>query len=428
VERYDVAGSRATDIAAAFEAALTAGRLAPGFALPTVRDLAGQLGVNPNTAAGAYRVLRERGIVETHGRNGTRIRTRPATAPAPRTLTLPPGTVDLSTGDPEPGLLPRLASPAAFGPLGYRPETVHPQLRRRAARVLELDGVDPEHLTCTFGALDGIDRVLAACLHPGDAVAVEDPGWAHLLDLLAADRFAPAAVPIDDEGPLPDGLAAALRGGAKAFITTTRAENPYGAATSPARAAALRGVLAGFPDVLVIDDDHGADLCAGPANPLAGATRHWAYVRSASKAFGPDLRIALLAADEATYGRVAGRLHHTARNVSHIIQAVWADALADPAVLAAVRVAAQTYTDRRAALGAALERRGIEAHGRTGLNVWVPVPDEGAALSALLTAGYAAAPGAWFRVRSGPGLRITTAALDPALAEKVAAALAGSPG
>ena len=47
------------------------GRLAPGSRLPTVRDLAGQIGLAVNTVARAYRELEIAGIVETQGRKGT---------------------------------------------------------------------------------------------------------------------------------------------------------------------------------------------------------------------------------------------------------------------------------------------------------------------------------------------------------------------
>lgn len=421
---YEVAGSRATDIAASIEAAITHGRLVPGTQLPPVRDLATQLGVNANTAASAYRLLRDRGTVETRGRNGTQVRNRPATSPASRSLALPLGTIDLSTGNPDPALLPHLTPRPATRPHLYGEPIIDPGLRRHAERILARDGVDAEHLACTFGSLDGIDRLLGAHLRPGDAVAVEDPGWAHLLDLLAADRLTPLPVPVDDAGPNPAALAQALRTGAKAFIVTTRAQNPYGAAVDEDRARQLRAVLRDFPDVLTIDDDHGADVAPTAPHTLVEATRHWAYLRSASKAYGPDLRIALMAADAITHDRVAGRLRHTSRHVSRIIQGTWADALADHTTQRLVRTAADRYTERRNELIDALAARDVAAHGRSGLNVWVPVPDESAALSALLAAGFAAAPGAWFRVRSGPGLRVTTAALEASQADRIADALA----
>lgn len=47
------------------------GQLQPGDRLPTVRDLATQLGVAPNTVARAYRELEQAGVVETRGRQGT---------------------------------------------------------------------------------------------------------------------------------------------------------------------------------------------------------------------------------------------------------------------------------------------------------------------------------------------------------------------
>jgi DNA-binding transcriptional regulator YhcF (GntR family) len=57
------------------------GRLPPGTRLPTVRDLAGQLGMAVNTVARAYRELESAGILETRGRFGTFVaRTDPADA------------------------------------------------------------------------------------------------------------------------------------------------------------------------------------------------------------------------------------------------------------------------------------------------------------------------------------------------------------
>ncbi|CDO06714.1 GntR family transcriptional regulator [Mycolicibacterium cosmeticum] len=47
------------------------GRLEPGTRLPTVRDLAGQVGLAVNTVARAYRELETAGVLETRGRFGT---------------------------------------------------------------------------------------------------------------------------------------------------------------------------------------------------------------------------------------------------------------------------------------------------------------------------------------------------------------------
>jgi DNA-binding transcriptional regulator YhcF (GntR family) len=52
-------------------AAVRAGTLSAGDRLPTVRQLASDLGLASNTVARAYRELEEAGVVETRGRNGT---------------------------------------------------------------------------------------------------------------------------------------------------------------------------------------------------------------------------------------------------------------------------------------------------------------------------------------------------------------------
>lgn len=53
---------------------VSAGELAPGDRLPTVRRLAGDLGLAPNTVARAYRELEADGVLEGRGRAGTFVR------------------------------------------------------------------------------------------------------------------------------------------------------------------------------------------------------------------------------------------------------------------------------------------------------------------------------------------------------------------
>lgn len=52
------------------------GALPPGHRLPTVRRLADDLGLAPNTVARAYRELEQAGVVVTRGRNGTFVAVR----------------------------------------------------------------------------------------------------------------------------------------------------------------------------------------------------------------------------------------------------------------------------------------------------------------------------------------------------------------
>ena len=63
-------------------AAVVAGDLQPGAQLPTVRRLADDLGIAPNTVARSYRELERDGVIETRGRNGSVIAGPAALGPA----------------------------------------------------------------------------------------------------------------------------------------------------------------------------------------------------------------------------------------------------------------------------------------------------------------------------------------------------------
>ncbi|MCX5281953.1 aminotransferase class I/II-fold pyridoxal phosphate-dependent enzyme [Streptomyces sp. NBC_00198] len=434
---YRIEGRRAADIAASVERAVGSGELEPGQLLPPMRELAERLGVNPNTVAAAYRTLRERGVIETAGRRGSRVRSKPVTTGREYLrVEVPEGVRDLAHGNPDRALLPGLAEAFAVAgresdlhPVQYGEDAVEPELGRITRADLDADGVPEGPVVVTSGSLDAIERVLAAHLKPGDAVAVEDPGWGSVFDLAPVLGLRTVGVGVDDEGPLPDDVRRALAGGARALIVTDRAQNPTGAAVTAARARALRSVLAEYPETLLVEDDHGHRIVDVPLHPLAGVTRHWAFVRSAAKAYGPDLRLAVLTGDAVTVDRVHGRQRLGPGWVSRLLQKavvhLWTSGAVD------VVAVSDAYGRRRDALISALEARGVAAHGQSGMNVWISVPDETGAVARLLHAGWAVAPGARFRMSAPPGIRITVSPLglddmEP-LADAVAAAVGPGP-
>ncbi|MET7810433.1 aminotransferase class I/II-fold pyridoxal phosphate-dependent enzyme [Streptomyces sp. NPDC005395] len=431
---YRITGRGAAEISASVERAVGSGELEPGQPLPPMRELAQRLGVNPNTVAAAYRTLRERGVIETAGRRGSRVRAKPATTGRDFVrVDVPEGVRDVSDGNPDPALLPALgpvfAAAAEQGdraPVLYGHEPVDPELARVARTELDADGVPDGPVAVTSGSLDAMERVLAAHLKPGDAVAVEDPGWGSLLDLVPALGLRTVPFGVDDRGPLPEDVRRVLAAGARALVVTDRAQNPTGAAVDAARARALRSVLREHPGTLLIEDDHGHGIVDLPLHPLAGTTSGWAFVRSAAKACGPDLRLAVLTGDPVTLDRVRGRQRLGPGWVSRITQRAVARLWTHGAVDA--RAVAGVYGRRRDAFLGALAEQGVAGYGRSGMNVWIPVPDETGAVARLLHAGWAVAPGARFRLSAPPGIRITVSTLGEDDFGPLAAAVAAAVG
>jgi DNA-binding transcriptional MocR family regulator len=434
LKQYRIRGRSAAEMVESVETAVAAGQLAPGERLPSVRRLAAAVGLSPGTVSAALAELRRRGIVVSEPRRGTRIGDGPPIGlrGVQLPLPLPAGVRDLSRGNPDPTLLPDLAAAlATLAPPArlYGEAPALAELLEPARTRLRAEGMPAGGLCVVSGALDGIDRVAQARLHPGARVAVEDPGYAELFHTLRARGIALLPVEIDERGMRPGSLAQALAAGADAVVVTPRGQNPTGAALDGERAAELAAVLASAPAVLVIEDDHLGEVAGVPLHTLTGGRTRWAATRSVAKALGPDLRLALLSGDEQTVARVQGAQQRGPGWVSHILQSLVAALWRDPDVAALTERAARVYAERRTTLVGELHRRGLPATGASGLNVWVPVADEAAVVASLLQRGWAVAPGAPYRLAARePAIRITTATLSaheaPALAGDVADVLA----
>lgn len=418
----------AADLVRTIEVDVASGTLVPGQHLPSVRSLAADVGLSPATVFSALAELRRRGVVITEPRRGTRIGDGPPIGSSRPALAVPAGARDLSLGNPDPALLPDLRRALSRTPLPvklYGEPPLNAELAELAYEQLRADGLQGDSLCVVSGALDGIERVLQAHLRPGDRIAVENPGYAALYDLLRAHGLVLEPVAVDDRGMLPRGLREALSRGANAVIVTPRGQNPTGAAFDGPRAHELREILDGFPETLVIEDDHLGAVAGSELHTIAAGRERWAATRSVAKSLGPDLRLAILAGDKRTVARVQGRQQCGPGWVSHILQALVHTLWSDPEVQAQTAEASAIYASRRSGLLERLDALGVDAHGASGLNVWTPVSDEAAVVGSLLQRGWVSAAGAPFRLPgSSPAIRITTSTLQAPEADRLARDLA----
>jgi DNA-binding transcriptional MocR family regulator len=429
LKQYRISGKGAKEIAASVERAIEEGSLSPGDPLPAVRRLATHLEVSPTTAAAAFADLRSRGLVVTRERSRSYVSWRPPVAGGWLGSSVPAGARDLASGNPDPALLPnlkpflrRMEPPSQL----YGGEPVDSELLGLAEAEFAGTGIGSDDITVVSGALDGIERALQAHLRPGDVVAVEDPGYAGLFDLLRALGLALRPVPIDRKGMIPVSLGEALKEGVAAVVVNPRGQNPTGASLDKARAKELRHVLQDAPEALILEDDHLGPIAGAPRLTLTEGRCRWAAALSVAKSLGPDIRLALLTGDPQTISRVRGRQAIGPHWVSHLLQRLVAMLWSDAGVGATLERAAEVYGERRDRFVEALAERGIEARSGAGITVWIPVPEEAPVVQSLLERGWAVSPGAPYRLQSESAIRVTTSTLLKHEAEEVAAVIAGA--
>ncbi|HUH08232.1 MAG TPA: aminotransferase class I/II-fold pyridoxal phosphate-dependent enzyme [Egibacteraceae bacterium] len=407
----------ARGIAAAVSRLITTGEFKPGERLPTVRALARELRISPSTVSEAWQTLAALGAIESRGKLGTFVLDG-AGARGPsrfRRITEGPGhfRLDLSTGTPDPELLPDLRP--ALARVGsralthsYLEDPVLPALEELLAATWPFA---PQALTVVNGALDALDRVASHVVRFGDAVAVENPCFAPLVDLL--EQLGARLVPLDldAEGIVAASLEAALAHKPVALFLQPRAHNPTGISMSRRRAKALAAVLRGV-DLTIVEDDHAGDICEAPDVSLGvHMPERTVHIRSYSKSHGPDLRIAAVGGRRDVIDAVVARRLLGAGWTSRLVQSLLVELLSDPASVDAVAAARDAYARRRAALRAALAERGVRSTLGDGINLWVEVASERSALLMLAALGIGVAPGAPFIVAplDGEHIRVTFA-------------------
>ncbi|WP_368499220.1 aminotransferase class I/II-fold pyridoxal phosphate-dependent enzyme [Herbiconiux sp. A18JL235] len=440
VQIVDAVEHRTPDgIAAAISRLIRSGELAAGERLPTVRVVASELGVSPATVSNAWQALAGVGLITSRGRAGSFV-LQASTAWMPPHFGELAGShvearLDLSTGTPDPELLPDLS--AAFRSLPTRADTasylsspVLPELERhlRASWPYPVPAI-----TIVDGALDAVSRSLESLVRFGDRVVVENPGFPPFLDLL--DHFGVERLPvdIDAEGLRPDRLANALASHPVAIILQPRAHNPTGISMTEERVRDIARVLKSHShlgDPVVIEDDHSGEISSAPAFSVGSwLPQRTLHVRSFAKSHGPDLRIAALGGPDQLLDRIVARRMLGPGWTSRMLQTILYELLTASPSLNTVHDARRIYQARQRRLSEALVRHGIGHFPSDGINTWVPVADEKAASVALAAGGIRVASGSTFSSSFSPEpeqhLRVTAGNVRDDF-DRIAGLLAGA--
>jgi GntR family transcriptional regulator/MocR family aminotransferase len=447
-------------IAAAVRAAIARDGLGSGTRLPTIRDLARELGVHRDTVATAYEALAADGVIESAVGRGTFVAEREAArarASAPFAPALSPvverlleferarprfgsarDAVAMHALIPDPSLYPAESFRRALnraltrgGPelLLYGSPQGDAALREALAQRLAAAAlpVTADEIVLCHGASQGIALALRLFCAPGDVVALEEPTYNNVLGAALALGLRTAPVPMTDAGVDLARLEQTLaRPEVKAFYTIPTFHNPLGTTTSLSHRHALLAVArrAGVP---VIEDGYEMDLRFAGAQvaPLAGLDASGVVVHlfSFSKSLFPGARVGAVTA--------RGRLREALLALKHASDL--SDALPLQAALAEFVTSGEydrhlsrlrrVLRGRRDALLDALTEHMPEGSRWTnpegGYQVWLELPgalDTRDLLADAVASGVLFAPGSQFYHDGRPSnaLRLAFAMADEA--------------
>ncbi|WP_353166865.1 aminotransferase class I/II-fold pyridoxal phosphate-dependent enzyme [Acinetobacter sp.] len=409
-----IKGSSAQDIQDNIRALINEGQLSEGDFLPSVRELAEQLGLNRNTVAAAYKSLVAMGIVVSKGRLGTQVKSQQSSRLSEGFQSLDEGTVDLAHGNPHRGCLPALDQ-INFSHISghlYGESIYHPELLNIAQQQIFADISQPFSIEFTYGAVDAIERILTAYLVPSDSVAVEQPGFITSISAIEHQQFKMQPFTVTSNGFDLDTIEQALYEGAQALVITPRAQNPTGYSLDRMQAEKISRLLIKYPHVLIIVDDHFSVLSQNLyQHIIPTTTKHWAVVRSVSKYLSPDFRFAFVCCDAETSDRLRRKLNAGSTWVSHIIQEMLLQLFSAQQFSVNLNQAKSYYQRQNQKIVQYLQQFNIPcAEYYDGLNIWLELPYADKISKILSQRGWLVRSGRDFSVNQDiEGIRISTA-------------------
>lgn len=428
-----------------YRSAITAGSLAQGERMPSVRAMMRLHGVSLSTALQTCRQLESEGWVESRPRSGYFVR-------QPRRAALMPLQEPDTAVPPDPaqyvGIHARVSEfiaqgrsrPVKVNLSGARAAPAHypaEQLRSAGIRALRRDPdllvraaspggnrqfrtvlakraldhglvLTPDEITVTHGCIEALNLALRAVTQPGDTVAVESPTFYGLLQILESLGLRALEIPASAAtGISLEALELALRtyGNIKAVVVVPHLQNPLGSVMPDAHKQRLVQLCESHAIPLIEDDTYSA-LVEGESAP--NSLKAWdrsgnvIYCASLHKTLAPGMRLGWMVAGR-WQARVAMLKYAQTRDNEEWSQAAAAEFLASSAYdrhLRRLREALRPQRERMAEAIAAYFPLGTRLSlPDGGITLWAALPDQlpaSAVFDAALAQGILIAPGHMF--------------------------------
>jgi DNA-binding transcriptional MocR family regulator len=363
---------------------IRSGALLPGSRLPAQRQLAAELGVDLTTVTRAYTELKRMGLVEGRSGSGSFVRGVPAAETPARaadgfdlSMNVPPQPPGLGDRVAE-GLAALLAGPEGAAGLGYQPSGGAARDRAAGASWLgrRLGAVAEDRVVVAAGAQSALFAVLDLLLDRGDTLACAGLTYPGVRAIAAHLGLRLAGLAQDADGLDPDAFEHLCRTDPpKALYLVPTIASPTTATLPSGRRQAIVATARRHGVALVEDDAYGALPETAPP-PLAALAPEIAWhVASLSKCATPALRVAYVAAPDASAAMpLTAGLRAISLMASPLTAALAARWIGD-GTLAALTAAIRAENRARQRLAAALLPAGAVAAHPDGNHLWLTLPE-----------------------------------------------------
>lgn len=369
------------------------GRLPARAQLPTVRQLAEDLGVTRLTVQNAYGELQSGGWIEATVGRGTFVSDAAQpfafmtnmmsdmTTNGHHPLT-PDSVIDdilqmnqvrgmrsMASASPDPTLFPADEFWAALMSLkddllsmiAYGSPQGDPMLRVEMAAALREQGIAvvPDEIIITSGVTQGLSLVTQVLARAGDTVLVEQPTYLGLLNILKTQQLRPIGVPLDGDGPQLDALErTVIQHRPRFFYTVPNFQNPTGLCASLERRHQILEMAQRYGFLVIEDDIYGRLAYDHPVPAtMKSMDRSGSviFLTGESKVLMPSLRVGTVVAPSPVHERILALRRATDLCGPTILQRAHAAFLRDKGLKRHLRRVLPVYKRRRDTLLLALE-------------------------------------------------------------------------